>query len=173
MNNQTTFVFINHNKNINKLAKNLHVNYEFGHFCLFNKGQWLVLHPFYPGYNQKSDSNLKESWNNNVIMNGMNTKEPYWRYLPKQNLVHEKKNNVHYFKIGKNITRKIEILRAGIFITDNGGDFSSFNLSDNCKFNYSGWAAEKVGYHSSERGKIETHKRLELTGDNRIFWMEF
>lgn len=173
MNNQTTFVFINHNKHINRLAKNHHINFEFGHFCLFNQNKWLILHPFYPGYKDKMDTPLKESWNNNVISNGINTKEPYWRVLPKMDLVHEKISNVHKFKIGNKITRKIEILRNGIFVTDNGGDFSSFNLANDCKFNYTGKAVEKVGYHSPGNGKVETHKRLELSGDNRIFWMEF
>ena len=173
VNDETTFVFINHNSNINRLSNNLHINYEFGHFAVYCKDKWVVKHPFYPGYHLKSSTDIKESWNHNIIIDGMKTKEPYWRYLPKQDLVYEKEGNVHKFKMGKNITRKIEILSAGIFVTDNGGDYSSFNLADNCKFNYSGRAIEKIGYHSTERGKIEKHKRLELSGDNRIFWMEF
>lgn len=174
MNNQTTFVFINHNRHINRLANDGHVNYDFGHFCVFHENKWMVLHPFYPGYKDKAGTSLKESWNHNIISNGMYTKEPYWRYLPKQELVHWKNSsNVHLFQIGDKITRKIEILRNGIFVTDNGGDYSSFNLADDCRFNYSGKATEKVGYHSPGDGKVETHKRLELSGDNRIFWMEF
>jgi hypothetical protein len=173
LNNQTTFVFINHNKNINRLAKNFHVNYEFGHFCVFDKNKWQVLHPFYPGYGLKSKTDLKQSWNNNIICDGLNTKEPYWRFLPKKELYYDRNGSVHLFKIGDKITRKIEVLNNGIFVTDNGGDFSSFNLVEDCKFGYYGKMVEKIGYHSPERGKIETHRRIELSGDTRIFWMGF
>jgi len=173
LNNQSTFVFINHNPNINRLSKNFHINYEFGHFCVFHKDKWQVLHPFYPGYGLKAKTDLKQSWNNNIICDGLKTKEPYWRFLYKNELKYNRNGNVHLFEIGDKITRKIEVLNNGIFVTDNGGEFSSFNLAKDCKFGYHGKIVEKIGYHSPERGKVESHRRVELFGNNRIFWMEF
>lgn len=175
LNNQSTYVFINHNNCINEHSKNLHVNYEFGHFCVFSNGKWLVLHPFYPGYGLKQKSSIKESWNNNIIVDGNRTKEKIWRYLPdKPSLEWSYKDKTYDFKIGKNITRKIEILENGIFVADSGGEYSSFNLSQNVNPNFNGSkTVENLGWHSEEYDKVKSHKRIELYGDHRMFYLEF
>lgn len=176
LNKQSTYIFINHNPHISWPAKNLHINFEFGHFVLFDRGRWKVLHPWYPGYNKKSSTKIKESWNNNIIV-GSYSNEPYWRYKPnKPALIHSKYGSVHKFSIGRNGTeakRTIEVMNNGIIVKDSGGDYSSFNVSDDCKYEAIGKLKETIGYHSSEAGKVETHKRIELRGSERIFSLAF
>lgn len=173
LNNTGTYIFVNHNKTINDYSKNFHMNYEFGHFCIFHDGKWLLKHPFYPGYDMKQKTNIKEAWNHNIIY-GSHCKEPVWRYLPKQKLEWEYKNGTYNFKIGKSITRKIEIMSNGIVVSDSGGDYSSFNIADDLNPNCSGTkVVEKLGYHAPTYGVVEPHKRIEIYGNHRLFALGF
>lgn len=176
LNSQSTYVFINHNSHISWPRNNRHINFEFGHFVVFDKGRWKVLHPWYPGYASKSNSKIKESWNNNIIV-GSHSSEPLWRLNPNPpGLYHDKRGPLHNFRIGRNGEfgkRTVEIMNNGIVVTDNGGDYSSFNISDDCDFNVTGKIKESVGYHSPEVGKVEIHKRIELYGSKRVFSISF
>ena len=175
LNNQSTYIFIDHNTRINEFSKNLHVNYTFGHFTVFHKGEHLVIGPGYPGYSLKQSSQIKESWNNNIIY-GSHCNEPLWRYKPykpKLEWTYDNKN-VYNLKIGNDITRKIEILDNGIFFSDSGGEYSSFNISKDCDPNASGTKIEQsIGYHSPDYGSVVPHKRLKLFGNHRLFYMGF
>jgi hypothetical protein len=174
LNNTKTYVFINHNKYNNDYSKNLHVNFEFGHIAVFNDNEWKMLHPFYAGYDLKQKSMIKESWNNNIIY-GSHCNEPLWRYKPnKSTLDWTYDKNVYNLKIGKDITRKIEILENGIFISDSGGEYSSFNVSKNCEVNTYGSKTEQtIGYHSPDYGSVLPHRRIKSFGAHRLFYMEF
>lgn len=174
LNSQSTYIYIEHDKSINNISQNLHVNYRFGHFTVFHDNKHLVLDAGYPGFGLKQKSKIKESYNNNVILDGVRTQENLWRYLPKKpKLEWSYKNNVYNFKIGNEHTRKIEIMNTGVFVTDTGLGISSFNLSDDCKFNYSGKRTDKTGYHSNNYLNVSEHKRTELTGSSRLFFLKF
>jgi hypothetical protein len=171
LNSQSTYILISHNLHINRLSKNLHMNWDFGHVVLYNQGRKKLLHPWYPGYATKSSSDIKHTWNNNVIVGAFNS-EPTWRYLPKVELSHEKKGRVHNLKMGT-ATRKIEVMNNGIIITDEGGSYSSYNVSEDCSFDFSGTIKETVGYDSFEAGKVQNHRRIELRGKNRMFFLAY
>ncbi len=177
LNNQSTYILVNHGQHLNTNSKNLHINYDWGHFSVYHKGRWQILHPWYPGYAAKSASPIKESWNHNIIVDGIRTNEPSWRYLPnKPHLIHTKNGNTHNFKIGRNRehgSRRIEIMNNGIVVSDSGGEYSSFNLSDDCEYDVIGKVEKTVGYHSISVGKVVEHKRIKLYGANRVFSMAF
>jgi len=170
------YIFVNHFDKLNSFSKNLHINYEFGHFCLYSDNEWKIIHPWYSGFKSKSDSFIKNSWNNNIIVDGLRTEEPYWRYLPfKPKLSHKyfnsfssEKTDNHQFEIGDN-TRKIEITEHVISVIDQGGEYSSFNLSDTCRFNVlqASKVEEGTGYHSENANQVSKHKRLKIYGKER------
>lgn len=171
----SSYVFINHVDYLNAYSMNLHVNYEFGHFCIYSNGAWQLIHPWYCGYGNKANSPIKNSWNNNIISNGLRTLESWWRYLPfKSVLKHAYAMNtngdyVHIFLIGK-IKRKLTVTQNSVIVEDTGGSHSNFNLATNYSYinlesvSSKSSISETVGYDCISGSTVETHKRLKTYG---------
>jgi hypothetical protein len=145
------------------------VNLDFGHFAIYNKGVWVVLHKWYPGYSLKTSSDLKETYNENIIQIGAHSKESVWRYLPfKPELSYVEIEDSHIFDIEFTASRNITIDKKHkqVKVTDFGGSHSNFNISDSCSYGISmtDQLSIETGYHSYTRTSVQTHKRLELSG---------
>jgi len=160
------YVFVNHYEQFRNHSHIGHINFEFGHFCIYSNG-WKVLHKWYPGYKAKQESDIKEVWNENVIIKGLRTKEPFWRILRPKVKYDFNDDQEHYFKYART-SRCIKVSDDSVTVTDKGGEYSSFNISDDCKYTIvEGKFETRVGYHSPEQDKIDGHRRLELTGRKR------
>lgn len=121
------FLLIAHNPRIMDFRRNLHVDFDFGHFCLYGRGAWRILHEWYEGYDRKRAGPGKEPWARNVIVGAFN-REPAWRYLPTAGLrVRETTRNRVRLGIGR-AERIFTFRDDGFEVLDRGGDFSSLNL---------------------------------------------
>jgi hypothetical protein len=169
------YILISNNKNIYNETTKSHNEYDFGHIVIWKNGEYKLLHKWYAGYAAKEKTDIKHTWNNNIVSDNVFTEYEFWR-MPKFRkepnldfLIDDYKGIIKLqLRNGTRWSRYITIKDDSITIVDNGGDKSNYNVCDNHGLKFEGNVSETKGFHAPDYDKVEIHKRIVLTGKERV-----